>query len=701
MPFNADSVPKLKKIILEGEYHMPKYVSEKCQFVIKGLLRHVPQNRLSIEQIKQTKFLQSRRFSEPLPSYRLRKQKINSDQLLNTCNLKASSTLQLVSTNDCCKYAKRPVSDGESYAQLKKQDDNCNYKLASLLAQPKQLQSSPQTAETTTNTLINDYKQQEIINTQTTSKGNLSPQSDSGHCDEDSCKSVENQTLDQLPQPINSTTKLNLHYYNDQQYYPSQAVNYQNNCNSLNNKKPEEDSGVFKSEHSPKISFKSIENLNLAPIGIDQDDLINQTTATTNLNSIKNYNNQQQQQIQPNSKEENRNEPIYATPMIITRRLSDNKLSADEQETLRKLKELGITEQMLEENVDSGVKNSLIGIYRLVLHNAIANRLAKEKEEEEYREAKRKQKLESYQTATNCNQKVTVTQTYEDNRLRKSVSNGQFYEDQNDQTHQQSQLISSSNKSNRMHYSMDDGLEFCKATNDENVEELLDELDDDFLLNSNNFNEKSKDTNQMLNNLDRFDEDLKYSSSEEDCSILLSGEEDNQKYLDELNSLGDKVTGNRMNEETGDQQQYCRQFNEETIYNQQFLISSSSKKRLPIKRKELNELNKQNMINDHLNGVDDKIENEDYHTKCIDSYFVHRTASNSMIINTANLDSGGANLNCKLKTTNQMNEISSKPDHQPFKPYLNNYLEEEKRWKKHQKKKKKLKKRSVISCCIF
>ena len=43
---------------------MPRYVSDECQYVIKGLLKHLPQNRLSIKQIKQTKFLQSRSFNE-------------------------------------------------------------------------------------------------------------------------------------------------------------------------------------------------------------------------------------------------------------------------------------------------------------------------------------------------------------------------------------------------------------------------------------------------------------------------------------------------------------------------------------------------------------------------------------------------------------------------------------------------------------
>ena len=653
--------------------------------MIKGLLKHLPQNRLTIEQIKQTKFLSDRRFSEPLPSYKLRKQKINSDQLLNSSNLRASSTLQLVSTNDCCKYAKRPVSDGESYAQMKKPDDNYNYKLASLLTQSKQLQPP-------TSALINDYRHQEAhpeplltaAQQQPISKGNLSPQSDSGHCghcDEDSCKSVDNQpALDQLPQPIDSTTKLNLCYNDPHASQP--PTSYQSSY------RPEEDSGVFKSEHSPKISFKSIENL--SPISNDHENLFNQT-ATTNFNSAN-----------PPAKvavDETKNESALCPPApIITRRLSDNKLSPDEQETLKRLKQLGITEQMLEENVDRGVRNSLIGIYRLVLHGVIASRLPTEKEAD--REAKRKQQtLEpSVQTQVHL----------EENRLRKSesVSNGQFYEE-SDRADPQSQLISSKSKSNRMHYSMDDGLDGYCTTARPNREPPVDTGDEEeFTLKGN----KLAEANQTVNEPANF-KDSKYSSSDEDadCSILFSYEdEETDAHADELS--GDwPARRHRPASQDESVLDQARLSNEENIYNQQFL--TSSKKRANGKRKEPGEpTNKPNMINDHRkangNGYRRGLEPEsdDYHaTHCdlIESYYVHHTKAghdDAMIMNTNNLES---NL-CKMTANGLMSELPAKPDHhQPFKPYLNNYLEEEKRWKKHQKKKKKLKKRSVISCCIF
>lgn len=656
--------------------------------MIKGLLKHLPQNRLSIEQIKQTKFLSERRFSEPLPSYKLRKQKINSDQLLNSSHLRASSTLQLVSTNDCCKYAKRPVSDGESYAQLKKPDDNYNYKLASLLTQSKQLQPP-------TSALMNDYRHQEAhpeltAQQQPISKGNLSPQSDSGHCgncDEDSCKSVDNQPpLDQLPQPIDSTTKLNLYYNNDPQHYASQAPASSGYQSSY---RPEEDSGVFKSEHSPKISFKSIENL--SPISNDHESSLNQ--AATNLTSSANP------PCKAAMEEAKNDSALCPAAPIITRRLSDNKLSADEQETLKRLKQLGISEQMLEENVDRGVRNSLIGIYRLVLHGVIASRLPTEKEA--YREAKRKQRFEPAQSG----------QTHsEENRLRKSesVSNGQFYEE-SDRTDRQSQLISNRSKSNRMHYSMDDGLDgYCTTARLDGQPPVNKNDEEEFTLKGNKLTEANQTANEPANF-----KDSKYSFSDEDaeCSILFSYDEETDAHADELSTDWPARKQQRppSNDESAVDQ--ARLSNEENIYNQQFL--TSSKKRTSVglgKRKEPNEpTNKPNMINDHRKANGNyhrgaEPESDDYHAmQCdlIESYYVHHTKAghdDAMIMNTNNLES---NL-CKMTANGLMSELPAKPDHhQPFKPYLNNYLEEEKRWKKHQKKKKKLKKRSVISCCIF
>ena len=46
MPFRAETVAKLKKCILDGAYTIPSFVSDSCQFLIRSVLKHVPQVRI-------------------------------------------------------------------------------------------------------------------------------------------------------------------------------------------------------------------------------------------------------------------------------------------------------------------------------------------------------------------------------------------------------------------------------------------------------------------------------------------------------------------------------------------------------------------------------------------------------------------------------------------------------------------------------
>lgn len=54
MPFKADTVSKLKRVILNGEYVIPSFVSDSCQLVIKGILRIAPSERFTIREIKES-----------------------------------------------------------------------------------------------------------------------------------------------------------------------------------------------------------------------------------------------------------------------------------------------------------------------------------------------------------------------------------------------------------------------------------------------------------------------------------------------------------------------------------------------------------------------------------------------------------------------------------------------------------------------
>lgn len=51
MPFRADTVGKLKRIILNGEYVVPNHVSDACQLLIRGVLKLMPSDRFSVKEI--------------------------------------------------------------------------------------------------------------------------------------------------------------------------------------------------------------------------------------------------------------------------------------------------------------------------------------------------------------------------------------------------------------------------------------------------------------------------------------------------------------------------------------------------------------------------------------------------------------------------------------------------------------------------
>lgn len=71
MPFRADTVAKLKKSILEGQFTIPSYVSDSGQFLIRGILRLVPQDRFTMNELSRSEWLTDVDFPEAHEPYSL------------------------------------------------------------------------------------------------------------------------------------------------------------------------------------------------------------------------------------------------------------------------------------------------------------------------------------------------------------------------------------------------------------------------------------------------------------------------------------------------------------------------------------------------------------------------------------------------------------------------------------------------------
>ena len=70
MPFRAETVGKLKKCILDGTYTIPSFVSDSCQFLIRNILKPVPQDRFTLDEIKRSDWLEGVELPEALEPFR-------------------------------------------------------------------------------------------------------------------------------------------------------------------------------------------------------------------------------------------------------------------------------------------------------------------------------------------------------------------------------------------------------------------------------------------------------------------------------------------------------------------------------------------------------------------------------------------------------------------------------------------------------
>ncbi|XP_075731673.1 serine/threonine-protein kinase NIM1 [Rhipicephalus microplus] len=71
MPFRAQTVAALKKLILEGHYALPEYLSEQCKRLIASILQVCPRDRPSVADIGRSEWLRGQRLPEGYARYNM------------------------------------------------------------------------------------------------------------------------------------------------------------------------------------------------------------------------------------------------------------------------------------------------------------------------------------------------------------------------------------------------------------------------------------------------------------------------------------------------------------------------------------------------------------------------------------------------------------------------------------------------------
>ena len=99
MPFRAETVAKLKKCILDGAYNIPSFVSDSCQFLIRNMLKPIPQDRFKLEEIRKSDFLDGLDFPDALEPYQLNPS-INADATIRDDEMEARNILRDLGITD-------------------------------------------------------------------------------------------------------------------------------------------------------------------------------------------------------------------------------------------------------------------------------------------------------------------------------------------------------------------------------------------------------------------------------------------------------------------------------------------------------------------------------------------------------------------------------------------------------------------------